>query len=189
MKAGPKIVVLSGESGCGKTTLCARTVALARAGGLEVAGLLTPPRRADSRKVGLDVEDIRTGQRRPLAEACAECRRSMAGSTGGPATEGWRFDAGGLVWGTVVLRLATPCDLLVIDELGPLELLRDQGWKIGLDVLRAGCYRLALVSIRPSLLPRFQERLGGIESTTLAVTRANQDALARKIMALFGDDK
>jgi len=187
MKREPKVVVLGGKSGCGKTTLCARVVSQARAQDLLVTGVLTPPRLVDGRKVGIDVQDIRTAQCRPLAEVWAGPRPSMAGSIDGPATEGWRFHAEGLAWGTTLLRHATPCDLLVIDELGPLELLRGQGWKLGLDVLRAGCYRLALVSIRSSLLSCFQGRLDGVELITLAVTRANQDALAGQIMALLGD--
>ncbi len=186
MKAGPTIVVLSGESGCGKTTLCARVAALARAQGLWVAGVLTPSRLVDGRKVSLDVEDVRTTQRRPLAEACAAPQQSSADSAGGPATESWRFYADGLAWGTEVLRHATPCDVLIIDELGPLELVRGQGWVIGLDVLRGGRYRLALVAVRPSLLLRFGERPGDIESTILTVTRANRDDLAAQIMGLGG---
>jgi nucleoside-triphosphatase THEP1 len=188
MKAKPAIVILSGESGCGKTTLCARTVTLARGRGLKVAGLLTPPLLADGRKVGLDVEDIRTGQRRPLAAACAESSRNFVGSTDGPATEGWHFHAGGLAWGTQILCRAAPCDLLVIDELGPLELVRDQGWIIGIDVLRDGHYRIALVSVRPALLSRFRKRLDGVEPIILTVTWANQAALAGQIMTLLGDD-
>lgn len=188
VKAKPTIVVLSGESGCGKTTLCARVVALAQARGLAVAGLLTLPRFAEGHKVGLDVKDLRTGERRPLAEACAEPHRGIVGSTGGPATGSWHFHAEGLAWGTMVMRSATPCDLLVIDELGPLELLRGQGWMIGLDALRGGHYRLALVSIRPALWLRFREQLDRVEPIALSVTRANRDALAGQIMTLLGDD-
>jgi len=186
MKARPFIVVLSGESGSGKTTICTRVVTLARARGLKVAGVLTPPRLAGGRKVGLDVEDIRTGQRRPLAESCAEPCRSTVGATDGPATESWHFHMDGLAWGTKVLRHATPCDLLVIDELGPLELMRGQGWTVGLDLLRAGHYRLALVVVRPALLPRFREQLGGVEPLTLTVTDTNHDALPGEILALLG---
>jgi nucleoside-triphosphatase THEP1 len=178
MKARPTIVVLSGESGCGKTTLCTRVATLARARGLTVAGVLTPPRLTDGRKVGLDVEDIRSGLRRPLAEPCAEPSRSSVGGTDGPATESWDFHANGLAWGAMVLHRATPCDLLVIDELGPLELVRSQGWMIGLDVLRGGRCRLAMVAVRPSLLLRFGERPGDVRFTILTVTRANRDDLA-----------
>ena len=171
------MVILSGECGSGKTTICTRVVALARARGLGVAGVLTLPRLAGGCKVGLDVEEIRTSQRRPLAE--------RVGTTDGPATERWHFHADGLAWGTMVLRRATPCDLLVIDELGPLELAQGQGWTVGLDLLLASRYRLALVAVRPALLLRFRERLGGVEPLTLAVTKANRDALPGAITALL----
>ena len=178
MRTKPKVVVLSGGSGCGKTTLCTRVIALARAQGFELGGILTPPRLDQGLKVGLDVEDVRTGQRRPLAE--------LIGITDGPATGRWRFHAGALAWGTSVLRSATPCDLLIIDELGPLELIRGQGWTIALDVLKTGAYRLALVNVRPALLSRFQEQLEEVESLTMAVTRANRDALPGQILDLLG---
>jgi nucleoside-triphosphatase len=188
MKAQLTTVILSGESGCGKTTLCTRIVAMARARGLAVAGVVTPPRLADGRKIGLDVEDIRSGQRRPLAEAYAESHPSIAGAMAGPRMGSWQFYADGLAWGAMILRHATPCDLLVIDELGPLELLQGQGWTVGLEVLRGSRYHMALVTARPGLLPYFQEQLAPREPIILTVTRANRDALPAHIIALVGVD-
>ncbi len=188
MKAQPTIVILSGESGCGKTTLCTRIVAMTRARGLAVAGVVTPPRLTDGGKVGLDVEDIRSGQRRPLAEAYAESHPSIAGAAAGPRMGSWQFYADGLAWGAMLLRLATPCDLLVIDELGPLELLQGQGWTVGLEILRGSHYRMALVTVRPGLLPHLRKRLDPGEPITLTMTRANRDALPAHIIALLGAD-
>ncbi len=171
------IVILTGESGSGKTSVCAQVAALARARGLKVAGVLTLPRVADGYKVGLDVKDIRSGECRPLAE--------RVGATDGPATPGWHFHNDGIAWGTKVLRDATPCDVLVIDELGPLELVQGKGWTISLDLLRASRFRLALVVVRSSLLSHFTERLGGVKPLTLHVTGANQDVLPEEILALL----
>jgi hypothetical protein len=74
--------------------------------------------------------------------------------------------------------------VLVVDELGPLELVRNQGWTAGLDVLRAGRYRLALAVVRPSLLACFEDRLGTSEFVRLEVAPANRSALARDLTAL-----
>jgi nucleoside-triphosphatase len=180
MKTASVLVVLSGDSGCGKTTLCAGVIAAARARGLAVAGVLTLPSRLDGRQAGLEVEDLSSGERRPLARARVE-----PGPGSGLATEGWRFDPEGLAWGTKALRRASPCDVLVIDELGPLELVRNQGWTAGLDVLCSGHYRLALAVVRPSLLLHFQERLGTSDFLTLTVTQDNRAGLARDLTALL----
>ncbi len=180
MKTAPLLVVLSGASGCGKTTLCAGVAAAAGARGLAVAGLLTLPSRVDGGQAGLEVEDLASGERRPLAQA-----RARPGPGARLATEGWRFDPEGLAWGTRALERACPCDVLVVDELGPLELVRNRGWTAGLDVLRAGCYRLALVVVRPSLLSDFQEWLGTSDFLTLTVTQDNRAGLARDLTALL----
>jgi len=52
MKVESAMVTPRGESGCGKNTLCVRGVALTRARGPTMAGVLTPPRFASCRKVG-----------------------------------------------------------------------------------------------------------------------------------------
>jgi hypothetical protein len=59
-----------------------------------------------------------------------------------------------------VLSAATPCDLLIVDELGPLELVGGHGWVHALDVLRKGDFGAALVVCRPSLLDELEENLG-----------------------------
>jgi len=169
--------MLSGALGAGKTTLCATVAALARAQNLVVAGVLTPTRQTNDGRIGRDVEDLRSGERRPLAEP--------AGTATGLTMGDWQFHADGLAWGTTILRHATPCDLLIIDELGPLELIRGEGWAIGVDLLRAGDYRLALVVIRPALLPDLQARIVGQKSLTLVVTGANREHLPGQIMALL----
>jgi nucleoside-triphosphatase len=185
------VVMVSGESGCGKTTLCHRVAALARERGLTVAGVITSPCLPGAGVTTRDVEDVRTGERRPLAAfygAAGEGSQVAApgGEACGPRVGEWEFHAEGLAWGTRLLRGALPCDLLIIDELGPLELLRGEGWTAGIDLLQAGGYQLALVAVRPALLTNLQERLAGVPLLTLALTPANRDALAGQIMALVG---
>ncbi|MBS1251582.1 MAG: hypothetical protein MAG451_00615 [Anaerolineales bacterium] len=127
------------------------------------------------------MEDVATGRRRPLAQ--------RVGDTDGPATDTWHFHTAGLAWGADVLRHVVPCDLLVIDELGPLELERNEGWTAGLDVLRDGDYRLAVVAVRPALVPRLEQRLDNIPLATLTLTEHNRDHLAAQILALAGGDQ
>ena len=169
------IMVLTGESGCGKTTLCARVVAALKARGVDVAGVLTLPRWTAQRgeKVGMDVEDVRTGERCALAEHVAVGQ--------GTANLTWKFDDMGLARGAQILRGSTPCDVLVIDELGPLELIHNQGWISALDTLQAGNYRAALVVIRPGLIEDFQRQLNG-RAPVMTVTPANSEELFGQIV-------
>ena len=90
--------------------------------GLDAAGILTLPQFANGNKVNMEVQSIRTGERRVLAErGCA---------TTGFTTEKWFFQADAKEWGSEILSDATPCDVLGVDELGPLEIERGEGWHI-----------------------------------------------------------
>lgn len=156
------IILLTGDSGVGKTTLCARVAATLRARGVDVAGVVTLPRYADGEKIGMDLADVRTGARIALAE------RAPRGA--GTADLKWKFDPTVLARGAHILRAATPCDWLIVDELGPLELIHVAGWTVALDILRAGNYRVALVVVRPSLVENFRVRVAAnIHLVTLTV--------------------
>jgi len=147
----PQLFLITGLSGVGKTTWCGELVRLAQQRGLRVAGLWSPAVFADGRKVGIDMVDLHTEEQRRLA--CLRGKEATAVST-----IQWAFDEEVIAWGNHVLAHLPDNDLLVIDELGPLEFLRDEGLLAGLRVLDAGAYRVAAVVIRPSLLPEAQAR-------------------------------
>jgi nucleoside-triphosphatase THEP1 len=170
----PSIVTLTGAPGCGKTTVCERAVALARSQGWQVAGLLTLPRTSAGRTIGLDVEDVLSGERLALAEE--------RGPTDGPSTGRWHFHRRALEWGSARLDAALSADLLIIDELGPLELVLGLGWANGVSVLDAGRYSLGLVVVRPSLLPLLRLRLPATEAGTVVVGADNRDQLPRDLV-------
>ena len=148
-----KIIILSGERGAGKTSTCLRLAEEAKRRGLRPAGVICPARLADGRKVGIDLMDVRTGERRPLAEADERpaALRTLA----------YRFHQEAMSWGAAIIEGATPCTLLIIDELGPLELVRGQGWANALDTLAAGRFERAVVVVRPDLIPHFRQQVLG----------------------------
>lgn len=72
--------------------------------------------------------------------------------------------------GQSVLEISLPCDLLIVDELGPLELTHQMGWRAALEILPRAGYRLALVVIRPELhatARRVFDRMGCIRFSTI----------------------
>jgi nucleoside-triphosphatase THEP1 len=126
----------------------------------------------------LDVQDVRTGERRHLAQT--------TGSARGPTVGKWRFHSDALDWGADILRCATPCDVLVIDELGPLELTRNLGWTVACDVLRAGGYRTAVVVVRPTLMDAARDRIGDRHGRSLVLSESNRHVLSPCVHALVG---
>ncbi|MGB4675600.1 MAG: nucleoside-triphosphatase, partial [Aggregatilineales bacterium] len=63
----PRVALVTGDSGAGKTTWCRSLVEAARQRGLRVAGLLSPPVFEQGVKTGIDLLDLTTGERRRLA--------------------------------------------------------------------------------------------------------------------------
>ena len=142
--------LLSGSSGAGKTTCCAEIVTQVRAAGMSVGGLLCPGIFENGKKVGIDQVDIRTGQRQRLGTRGDKARVNTVGC--------WQMDEGVLGWGNAVIARLKAEDLIVIDELGPLELEEGNGYQEALRLLDEKRYQLALVVVRPALLPLAQTR-------------------------------
>ena len=166
---GPGLFFLSGPSGAGKTTWCARLLALAHQRGLPAHGLISPPVWAAGQKIAIDLLDVHSGERRRLATArSAVAGDSQPSALDGPATRGWFFSPATLDWGNDkllslqrALRRPHAPDgggLLLVDELGPLEFLHGQGLQAALTLLDAWQAGWACVAVRPSLLPLAQAR-------------------------------
>jgi ABC-type cobalamin/Fe3+-siderophores transport system ATPase subunit/nucleoside-triphosphatase THEP1 len=146
-RTSPQRLLVTGARGSGKSRWCAALIAAARARGLRVAGVASPAVLESGRKVAIDVVDLGSDARRRLAEL----RRA---DEPGTATQRWRFDEDALSWGNAALRAAAAArvDLLVVDELGPLEFVRGVGFTDGLAALDAGRFAVACAVVRPALV-------------------------------------
>ena len=151
----PKLLVLiTGESEAGKTAWCRALIARARARGLNPRGLISPAVFDSENKIAIDLVDIASCERKRLAER----RPADQPAVHGKRTHNWLFNDPVLAWGNAVILNLPPTDLLIIDELGPLELLESDGLISGLKLIDEGRYRLACVVVRPSLLATALER-------------------------------
>ncbi|GIK57433.1 MAG: hypothetical protein HND44_13040 [Chloroflexi bacterium] len=163
------LIALTGPRGAGKTTACQTLIAQARAANWAVAGLLSPAVVTDGLKTGIMAEDLQSGETRLLAQSAVNA--SESGDDAAYLRFGrWLFDRAVLDWGNAVLATAVPCDLLIVDELGPLELLHGSGWVNGLAWLRLGNYRQGVVVIRPELVAAAQKTLPIAQVIDLAGT-------------------
>jgi nucleoside-triphosphatase THEP1 len=176
---GSALWLVVGESGSGKTTFCQQILALVRQQGAAVGGLLCPARFENGAKVGFDVLDISSGAQRRLGWHRAI--RPQPATAAPPIAIGeWLLDGEALEWGNQVLSRSTPCDLLVIDELGPLEFYTQQGWQAAMEVLDCGAFRLALVTMRPSLRDLARQRWA-VSGETLLAKNASPTVLENEL--------
>lgn len=142
--AAPLLFIITGSRGAGKTMLCAHLVHAAQEAGWRAAGLLSHAVFSGSQRSAIEVEDIATGQRIQLAVRVTENPT--------PGTREWKFSPEAIAWGNGVLKASTPCDLLVVDEFGPLEFERGSGWQEGLLAVDSGHYAICIIVIRAELL-------------------------------------
>jgi nucleoside-triphosphatase THEP1 len=178
------IGLLTGPIAVGKTTVAERAVGLARRRGLSYGGLLAPAMQTRcGPKTGIWAVDLTTGDRRILART----DRTL----GGPLVGAYSFDQAALDWSLqVVERAIGNCDLLVVDEIGKLELWQGAGLAPVLPRLAAGEAARALVVVRASLLADLQSRLGTARQFVFEVDEDNRGSLPAAILdALFAPDK
>lgn len=170
MGTSPQLYLLTAPRGAGKTTFCRALADQARAAGWDVAGLLSPPVFENGVKTGILAQNLRTGEARPLAIAIYDLRPSTFDLEHGT----WLFDSSILAWGNQILNTCLPCDLFIVDELGPLELIRGEGWVSALETLRQSTYRIGVVVIRPELVETARRMLPiheivSLDSMTISV--------------------
>jgi nucleoside-triphosphatase len=147
-----KLWIISGETGVGKTTLCSALIDEFRRLNWKISGLRSPAIFKLDEKVGIAVEDLASQERNQLATH----EFKPDGLEDDPIH--WTFDPQVLEWGNRVFKEAVPTDLLVVDELGPLEMKKGMGWTNALNALDSRLYRQAILVMRPKLLALAQTR-------------------------------
>lgn len=159
----PKLFLLTGDSGAGKTTWCLQLAKDAADVGIPVSGLCSPAVFEMGQKIGIDLLDLRTSTRKRLATLKPE-------TSIGLATEHWLFNETTVQWGNSLLQQEqySSKELFILDELGPLELERNLGFTNAFPILDARGHHLACVVVRPSLLSLAQKRWHWANVLTLA---------------------
>lgn len=153
MKDQGKLTLISGESESGKTRFCRQAAGELKELGWDVAGIVSPGIFNEGGKFAIDGLDLRSGERRRLADLTA-----AGDPLQGPKTKRWHFSMQALDWCNEVLQNATPCDLLIIDELGPLEFDRGEGLLASFEANDSRQFKASLTVVRTSLLEKARDR-------------------------------
>lgn len=141
-----KIHVITGERGVGKTILIEILVAWMVENGYQVSGILSPGiYDPDGKRIGILVREAATGHEMSLATKGVTSRNKIQ-------TDAYSFNPKAIQWGNSLLETAAPSDLMVIDEIGPLEIRQNRGWIKAFNVIGSNEIVCSIVVIRKELL-------------------------------------
>ena len=146
-----KLILITGPIGSGKSAWCSHFIEAARAEGRKVGGVLSRPVLLEGRKVGIDLLDLITGEERRLSNP-------RTANSQGLTTQRWHFDTQTLSWANRVLLELPMCDIVIIDELGPLEFSRGEGLQEGLRIVDGHRFPELYVVVRPEFVPQALNR-------------------------------
>lgn len=163
-------VLLTGRPGCGKTTVAERLVERLREHGRTVAGFVTTEMREEGQRVGFRIRTT-GGDEAVLAHVDAP----------GPPTVGrYGVDLDALER-LALPALDQPADVVVVDELGPMELASSAFTEAVRALFDAPTPVVATVHARGHPFTDDLEARGEVE--LIEVTRVNRDTLADRLAA------
>lgn len=167
------VILVTGQQRVGKSTLLQRLRQAADAAGLSVGGFLSVARFVEGEKVGIDLMDAKTGGRAALAYYQEDT------SGVGDVTHTRHYVFNKRAFGTALsyAEQGIAADIFFVDELGPLELERDEGWAGVIPAIRAREQGTAFVVVRPTLLDAAREKLQLTpETPVVEVNAENREA-------------
>ena len=174
------VILITGETGAGKTTLIINLIAELNNLGIRISGIFSPARIQSGRKTGIYALEISTGVKKLLAV------HQPGWDIDNPVRE-WKMDPEILKWGDAVIQNSVPTNVLIIDELGFLEFEKNMGWISAFKILDVGEYKSAIVVVRKGLLDKALEKFENAEVITLSdpsQTKENTRILVSQILAI-----
>jgi nucleoside-triphosphatase THEP1 len=163
------VIVVTGEIGIGKTTICQKVLALARNSGFSYGGIITRKMPGDT----LSVEDIASGAMATLA--------IPGDKYGGPLVPRFTFDPAGIAFGLRAIESGSTADILFVDELGILETM-GQGFIKTFDIISRVRPENSILVIREELLEYLLPGLDA-EAVVFHATVATRDRLPDAIFS------
>lgn len=115
MPSDERYWLITGPPGIGKSTVVSRVIFNLRSSGFIVGGCITKERRQKKERVGFDIEDLLSGSKGELASTFGHL---------GPRVGRYRVNLQGLseVGARALNDAVARAELVVIDEVGPMEL-------------------------------------------------------------------
>jgi nucleoside-triphosphatase THEP1 len=140
----PFIVILTGKIGSGKTSLLADVADRLKNQGIPAGGILSPAITGEEGRLGYDIINVATGERRELSRVSGEDNSIRVGR--------YAFFPDGLEFGKSALSYANyrGVRVVLVDEMGPWE-LEGQGWAGKVNEILLNCSLPMVWVVRDSI--------------------------------------
>ena len=168
------VLLLTGIPGVGKTTVLTRTVDALKSEGYTVGGMISREARKGGIRVGFEILDVNSGRRGWLAHT---------NQKSGPQVGRYRVNIEDLnsIGTQAILAAMENCDVIAIDEIGPMELFSEKFKEATRKALESGKLVLAVVhwKAQDRLIVEARNRPG---AELVTVTSENREKLHETIV-------
>ncbi|MEM3873777.1 MAG: NTPase [Candidatus Bathyarchaeia archaeon] len=170
-----RVLLITGSPGIGKTTLLLKVVDALRARGYSVGGMVSREVRSCGTRVGFEILDLADNSRRGWL--------AHVNQKTGPQVGKYRVNLEDLdsVGVKAILRAIRECDVIVIDEIGPMELFSENFRQAVTKAFESGKLVIAVVhwKARDKLIDAAKTRK---DAEIFNVTFGNRDELPKAVV-------
>lgn len=174
-----RVLLLTGSPGIGKTTVLLKVVEALRDKGYSVGGMVSREVREGGIRVGFEILDLTSSKRGWLAHINQKT---------GPQVGKYRVNLEDLnnVGVEAILKAAEECDVVAIDEVGPMELFSEKFKQAVRLAVESG--KLVIGVVHWKAKDRLIEDIKSREDAeTFTVTYENRGKLHRSVLEKAGE--
>ncbi len=169
-----RMLLLTGSPGVGKTTLLLKVVEALRARGYSVGGMISREVRLGGTRMGFEILDLASDKRGWLAHVNQKT---------GPQVGKYRVNLADLesVGVHAVLKAIRECDVVAVDEIGPMELFSEKFRKAIQQAVESGKLVVGVIhwKARDKLIDEVKRRP---DAEIFTVTFENRDKLHQTVV-------
>lgn len=171
-----RILLLTGNPGVGKTTVLLKVVDALKARGYSVGGMISREVRSSGERVGFEILDLSSNKRGWLAHV---------NQPDGPRVGKYRVNLNDLegIGVNAILKAVEECDVVAIDEIGPMELFSERFKEAVKRAVESGKLVIGVIhwKARDRLMEEVKKREdGGIIEVTLENRNKQQETVVEK---------
>ncbi|MGB9684557.1 MAG: NTPase [Candidatus Bathyarchaeales archaeon] len=169
-----RVLLLTGSPGVGKTTLLLKIVDILRTKGYRIGGMVSREVRSGGTRIGFEILDLASGKRGWLAHI----NQKTGPQVGKYCVNLEDLDKIGV---EAVLKAVRECDVIAIDEIGPMELFSEKFKRAVREALESGKLLVGVVhwKARDELVDAVKRRE---DAETFTVTYENRDMLNQNVV-------